>query len=750
MSRNRFDTETAVAEHRINGEKAKLPRDSTGIWTTTKITNFKNVLLKEKEDATTPHLKMLYQTLIDIANLPYDTSFESDEDFEGQTPVEIAIDFMADEIPLAVLLKEETVPNGRLAFFRLARRAMHMHGGPKPTHVNGHPIQQLVGALYADIPWGILTHEANAMIEKVQLIKERMTESKFVEPVNIPTTSEPPAPTPVQQNDGPIPPTSSRVPGTGDERSPQEEGRISLPPPYPSFSHGNDEPFHLPGLEATGQKSGSDFSYDEQMEHARELQRGRKKSAGQADSSEKTHSTSVPKFQPQTAADAPDVDDDEFFWYSEMSEQSRQVGMRAIQTEFKPAQRFTNNRENPDNLIMIQDVHLKFKRLLKANRFTESAAREILPCLYDGTAGRKFNSLKRRNSKARTEEIMKLMEHTYINSVTQRQASSEIRKLRLNPDATSTRASVDSLVHRLNTYAINCPAADRTDDAMVNTLIHCTQSVEWAKPLRQALISKSVTDFDDACDVLSSLATDEDISQGNSGHDVGIHFAPQKTSTGQDHGQGRAPQSRIPYDNRRLGSLHKAVQSFGKSRHNPIDRRTGKPMICRSKNCGSTEHFQYSGKCPIEQQRRRNGTSAIFMAHSIEEDLAKGEDILGVLCEILFSQTDEMTTSAPDDFEDLPTMPGGTLEENGIVEAGFVEVEAGLSGVVDYACSVSNDVNINFCDSSSASISDDSRFEMNDASVDEEIDQYHDALDVPYQVNELHAGSKAGFYSGRL
>ena len=666
MSRNLFATEEDVVAHRIIGDKALISRDSQGLWTSSKIAAFKAILQKENEDAETRHLKSIYQALIDLANLPYDNSIEVVDEFEGQSPVETAIDFLADEVPLNILLKEETVPFGRLSFFRLARRAIHMHGGPKPTHVTGHPVHTLVGALYPELEWNTAVEETRIMLLIVQRVKEGFPGT---ESLNMDVQGNQQA-VAMNLTPGLTPPT--QVGGSGNQPQPEnEENATEIP------------------VQAIPVQGPNSLFTEEQMAHARELQKNRSTNT----SSDKIVNGEPPNTR-ATATEPPSVEDDEFFWYPVMTEQARQVGMRAIQTEFKPNQRFTNNKSDPDKLILIQDVHLKFKRLLKANRFTESAAREILPCLYDGTAGRKFNSLRRKDPFAKTDEIMASMEKTYVNSVTQRQASSEIKKLRLNPNSSTMRASVDNLVHRLNTFAVNCPASDRTDDAMINVLTHCTQSVEWAKPLRQALISKNVVDYDDACDVLSALATDEDITQGNTDTDestVGINFARDSQKRGSGYSQARPA-----FDNRRLGTLRKAVQSFGQSRSNPVDRRTGKIMVCRSQGCGSTTHFQYSGKCPVEQARRKSGSSAIYMANTIESDLERGEDILGIFCEVLFSKSDDGVLDTDEQDLRLPTMPLDQAADRDVVEAGFVEAESELGQVGDYSYHSSDDAGINY------------------------------------------------------
>jgi hypothetical protein len=103
------------------------------------------------------------------------------------------------------------------------------------------------------------------------------------------------------------------------------------------------------------------------------------------------------------------------------------------------------------------------------------------------------------------------MEKMYINGAKQWQSCEEIRRLQPSAIASSRRAAADDLIERLSTISVRCPPEDQTDEAMTNTLVHCVQHVSWARPLRQALIAKTVSEFEGACDALSALATDEDI-----------------------------------------------------------------------------------------------------------------------------------------------------------------------------------------------------------------------------------------------
>jgi hypothetical protein len=161
-----------------------------------------------------------------------------------------------------------------------------------------------------------------------------------------------------------------------------------------------------------------------------------------------------------------------------------------------------------------------------------------------------------------------------INGVTQRQASEEIRKLRLSTTASSRRAAADELIEQLSTFSVSCPPEDQTDEAMTNTLVHCVQHVPWARPLRQALIAKTFSDFEDACNTLSALATDEDVVNNNS-DTIGVQAA---TVAPIPH----LPKSRPAFDNRRLGNLQRDVTEYAVPRSSPLDK-DGKPTVCRSR-----------------------------------------------------------------------------------------------------------------------------------------------------------------------
>jgi hypothetical protein len=116
-----------------------------------------------------------------------------------------------------------------------------------------------------------------------------------------------------------------------------------------------------------------------------------------------------------------------------MTEMQRQNGIRSFQNEFSKSNKIARHTSAEESAAskptVLQDVHLAFIRLWKRYRFTERAARELIPYKYTGPAARQYTKVKKRSPHATTEELMGEMEKMYISGVTQRQASEEIRKL---------------------------------------------------------------------------------------------------------------------------------------------------------------------------------------------------------------------------------------------------------------------------------------------------------------------------------
>jgi hypothetical protein len=91
-------------------------------------------------------------------------------------------------------------------------------------------------------------------------------------------------------------------------------------------------------------------------------------------------------------------------------------------------------------------VHLAVIRLCRQSRITKRAARKLIPYMYTGPAACQYIKAKKRSQYAITEELMAEMEKIYIHGVSPRQASKEIRKLRLSATTSSCRAAADDLI----------------------------------------------------------------------------------------------------------------------------------------------------------------------------------------------------------------------------------------------------------------------------------------------------------------
>jgi hypothetical protein len=277
-----------------------------------------------------------------------------------------------------------------------------------------------------------------------------------------------------------------------------------------------------------------------------------------------------------TPADsAPDVPDEEFYWYNSMTEMQRQNGIRSFQSEFSNSNKFARH-------MSAGGVHYVetngttgcfsgFHSLVQTISLHGTRGAETNPLRVHGPCS-SSTKVKKRSPQATTEELTAEVEKMYINGVTQRQASDEIRRLRLSATSSSRRTDAEHLIERLSTFSVSCPPEGQTDEAMTNTLVPCIQHVPWARPLRQALIAKTASDFEDACNTLSVLAADEDIVNDTS-DTIGVHAA---TVSPIPH----LPKSRPAYDNRRLGNLQRAVTEYAQHRSNLLGKE-GKPMVCR-------------------------------------------------------------------------------------------------------------------------------------------------------------------------
>jgi hypothetical protein len=661
-------TPHAILRFVLSEEQLSSARNA-GVWTKTTINSFRKLLESRRDKAVNEELQNLYDILL--------VSVESEFEVVGEAVADLQI-----ELSLNRILRPTTTPGGNLTFFKDTRRVLHLHGGPSPNLQRGHPVDILVQILHGNA--GSTAEDGNVISHRIREFRAFL-ESLHPTPILSPIAQE--------QQLGMGSQANAQAPRGMNYQRPQaamdtEVVQDTRTVPGENIGAGvfNDH------LRPTNPYSAGQYQYALELRQRRlsGTQYGNHANENVSASQSETRDPDYRDARGRTpegttssvpADSAPDVPDEEFYWYNSMTEMQRQNGIRSFQSEFSNNNKFARHMSAEDSTMskptVLQDVHLAFIRLCKRYRFTERAARELIPYMYTGPAARQYTKVKKRSPQATTEELMAEMEKMYINGVTQRQASEEIRKLRLSATASSRRTAADDLIERLSIFSISCPPEDQTDEAMTNTLVHCVQHVPWARPLRQALIAKTVSDFEDACNTLSALATDEDIVNDTS-DTIGIHTATVPPMS-------QLPRNRPLYDNRRLGNLQKAVTEYAKHRSNPLGK-DGKPMVCRSRGCNSTEHFQYSGKCPVEKARRQQGFSTVHMAQCIVNDVMNGMDVWDCIAEILFSRAHEENDPVSNfpDVCGLASITDRDEHETGVIptaSAGFVAT--GIDSLAD-------------------------------------------------------------------
>jgi hypothetical protein len=632
------------------------------------------------------HLSSLYSCLIAVSHMPETTTFIE------------ASDIISEEIQMQRLFREATAPSGKLQFFRYARRTLFLFGGPNPNTVRGHSMAILAKILYRDaviseLDWFVLKYRdwLSSLFKVETLVLGGKHNSR------------------VQVRDILSPDGGQAAANANDGGSANRNGTVGVIAGSPSneniirnTSITGDRLEMVNEVARLGQFSQDQMNAANSMRNRRlgisestivvngdtNLHEGNATVSGIGTTRENTTGNTT---RPMNAAGRlvadpgvrPNVVDGEFFWYNTMSENLRTSGMRAIQSEFRKNNRFCRlvsadlADEKPP--VVLQDVHLNAIRAFKKHRFTEPDARECLSSLYGGAAARRFTKLLKENRYADTATLMGKMESIYINYTTRRQASAELRKLRMSPNAGSHRAGIDDYVNRLQTYSLSCTEEDQSDSALINIFLASLEGIKWARHLRSALISKTVTSFTDLCNTASSLATDEDTELGVAGINYN-NYGQRLPQTA-----GAAPVSRPMFDQRRLGNLSTAVKNYAKTRTNPLDRRTGKPMVCRSLGCSSTSHFQYSGLCPVQVERIQNGTAAVHMAESFANDITNGCDFLDCVTEVLLSQCSDENTCDISGIGGLSDVVPSRVElDRNVVDAGYVA--SGPTGLSDLLC----------------------------------------------------------------
>jgi hypothetical protein len=295
---------------------------TAGVWTKTAINNFRKLLESRREKAVNEELQNLYDILL--------VSLESEFDVAGENVTDLQI-----ELSLHRILRPTATSGDNLKFFKDTRRVLHLHGGPSPNLQRGRPV---------DIQVQIVHGNAESTAEDVNTISHRNRDFRaFLESLH-PT----PILSPIAQGQqlGVERQASAQAPRGMNYQRPQAaldtevvQNTRNLPEENIGAGVLDD---HLRPM--TPKSAG-------QYQHALELLQRRlsgtqywnyAKDNGSASRSE----TRDPDYRDaggrapdgttsSTPADsAPDVPDEEFYWYNSMTEMQRQNEIRSFQSKF--------------------------------------------------------------------------------------------------------------------------------------------------------------------------------------------------------------------------------------------------------------------------------------------------------------------------------------------------------------------------------------------------------------------------------
>jgi hypothetical protein len=611
---------------------------------------FIGLLNKDAKAFESDHFHSLFASLADLTEADFPT-------------LGVAIGHIRLEFPLSRFLHAGNTPGGRLIFYRRVRSLLECYGATWLSRSTNHIILESCLILYG--------HGDE--------VKERILDQ--YERQQVRTVEEDGGTRPGQAN------TAAQVASPRDVDQPrtelgQEAATNSSLPPASHYSM-------------------------EQLQHALQLRASRGDSnstqAPRTANFEPTPPVRREGAQPGATLSAHDKPE----WAESISDISRAHAIRSIQVRFQSRTFSGEWNATHDNTEMnIAQVHLDFLREVHLHRCTEPLARSCLSYMYSGPAKREFNSflLTPTGKHAQTEDVLAHMTKTYSNQNTMRIAGQRIRSLTL-PDSETSMAAMKGLIDQMDAMRDVCPEEDRTDASMLRLLLENTRNVDWLTSARTANAANLVTGYKGLCEIMVAAAGDRDMAAP--GGTAVVNFEEAESHTGDRRGtdrrRGTTP---APFDNRRLGRFKRQVQQYASARKNPIDKRTGEVMKCRSVGCGSTEHFQFSGKCPVEQRRRADGTSCAFMASVVDADLRSGRAIEDIMSEILLSQP----ADGIDDPENHHDAAGSSTAGTGFVGAVFPDA----ADVGDDADTAGGLAEALFYDTLSHRLDPDSAFEFDD------------------------------------
>lgn len=324
-------------------------------------------------------------------------------------------------------------------------------------------------------------------------------------------------------------------------------------------------------------------------------------------------------------------------WNADMKLEKRVSGDKALNTSYSsPTAKFSENNTG----LVITSVHTAFVQICIRYKLTKITALSYASLLYSGTAHVDYlsylESCSDENTEVSLEKLFEYMESLYNTRQSRTMAKEALADLRLGNEGTRV-AALD--VYERNFRKLQAGTGRLSEDTLLHNLQFALRdkAVDFADVISSQISSGNHMTFSSAIAALRAAAATADAKHPRNADT----FANTTTD---------AP----PFDNRRLSHTFKRWSKLarGDKNRNPIDRKTGKPMVCRSVGCGSTEHLQYSGRCPVQKRREKEGAARTYMAATIQEDVSRGVAVEDILTEILFSQGNDSVSDSSDGGEE--------------------------------------------------------------------------------------------------
>lgn len=333
-------------------------------------------------------------------------------------------------------------------------------------------------------------------------------------------------------------------------------------------------------------------------------------------------------------------------------------GSKALSYQFlKVSQRFGGGNiagEDP-----ISTIHTRFFNLAARHSWTDGIALRYINMLYKESALAEYHSIVERAEPTALHEVFRAMEELFENDASRRTARDTLEKLKIDTSESVTRVeAAEAFIVAFTRIAERLYAGGKRptncDAELLGFINNGFQSAAWTKTVRVDIMSTAVKTTRDAFVSLRALAATEDTDAGNDvesfyaagGYTAGGSAGGYTAGGSREKPASRSARHTPAYPKNRYGmqadrGFKTGIRNWAKigtNGKNPLDRKTGKPMLCRS--CGSDEHFRYSEKCPDHQERLRAGVAKTYMAEAWLQDVAAGATAEDLLHEILLSQQD--------------------------------------------------------------------------------------------------------------